>query len=380
MGLKGLRFLIVALCFSDVGLIYAQVSGPTTGEITVQLVQGLDSSVNPRAMSQGRVTKSTNPSVPVGSQTLMGLRSDPINGGYTVKLMQINVGRGPIPASSSSVVAAPDIFNKMQERLRAPGQPQDAVTGTRVFLPEKMIVRFTLEAPPVTVPVASAPVHEATARPVTPPPPPKPVTGRSGDFPLGPGLPVLHTDRTPDEGTHWIPLVSRRYGFVLLVEDHGVEAQYNHTHTADDPDFIASYEDVKRLNAANPKESRGAVITVFTKPATQTLDAAVRAQLLSTLNARWRPYCHLKKAENQSSSGVEMYTFTGTSGPALQAYKKADLGDTLPCDPWEDTDSANDFVYKPSESKTMFFFVALGQDDPDFDINSLRFLPPTTQN
>lgn len=129
-------------------LMLGQAAGPTTGEITVQLVQGIDSSVNPQGKSEGRVTKSTNPAVPVGSTALLGLKSDPINGGYTVQLMFLGIRGAVVPAASSAVALAPDIFNKMLEKTRAPGQPQDAVTGTRVFLPQKMTVRLTLVEPP----------------------------------------------------------------------------------------------------------------------------------------------------------------------------------------------------------------------------------------
>lgn len=148
MGLKWRRFLVSLFVAGGFGSLIAQVPGPTSGEITVQLVQGLDSSVNPKAMSQGRVTKSTNPAVPVGSTALLGLSSDPINGGYTVKLMRLGINGQVVTATSSDVALAPDIFNKMLEKTRAKGQPQDAASGTRVFLPERMMVRLTLATPP----------------------------------------------------------------------------------------------------------------------------------------------------------------------------------------------------------------------------------------
>lgn len=138
------------------GVACGQSSAPTSGEITVQLVQGIDSAVNPNGKSEGRVTKSTNPAVPVGSAALLGLSSDPVNGGYTVKLMRLGIGGQTVPAASSDVALAPDIFNKMLEKTRAKGQPQDAVSGTRVFLPGKMIVRLTLSATPAGATVAQS--------------------------------------------------------------------------------------------------------------------------------------------------------------------------------------------------------------------------------
>ena len=372
-------FAALALLLSGFSVLHGQAAGPTTGEITVQLVQGIDSSVNPQGKSEGRVTKSTNPAVPVGSTALLGLKSDPINGGYTLQLMRLGIRGTVVPAASSAVALAPDLFNKMLEKTRAAGQPQDAVTGTRVFLPEKMIVRLTLAEPtPPPVPSPSAQPRVAVRRAILPPPP-VPVTGKAGDFPAGPDLPVLHTDRTPFEGCHWSPVVSQRYGFAILGMDCAGKGADSppHKYSADDPAFIDSYEDARKRQTADPNNTNyhGTSITVFTKPPAQTLDAAVRSQVLSTVKARWRPYCHVQKAPDQTAAaGLEFYTFTGTSGPALQVYKKADFSDTLPCAPWEDNDSANDFVYKPSDSKTTFFFVALGQDDPDFDVASIKFL------
>ena len=163
MGLKRCCFLVLLFTTTCLGRLPAQALGPTSGEITVQLTQGLDSATNPRAMSEGRVTKSTNPAVPVGSSALMELKSDSINGGYTVTLQRLGINGQMVPAASSDVVAAPDFFNKAQERLRAQGQPQDSVKGTRVFLPQRMIVRFILAAP--VAEVAKQPQHREDARP-----------------------------------------------------------------------------------------------------------------------------------------------------------------------------------------------------------------------
>ena len=157
MGLKWRRFLVSFFVFACVGALRAQAPGPTSGEITVQLVQGLNSAVNPKGMSQGRVTKSTNPAVPVGSSAMMGLGSDPVNGGYAVKLLQLGINGQTVPAASSSVVLAPDFFNKGLEMTRNKNGPKDSASGTYVFLPEKMIVRFTLTAQPAAEPVAQRP-------------------------------------------------------------------------------------------------------------------------------------------------------------------------------------------------------------------------------
>ena len=162
-----LRYLLaftLILVFAAIRSLDAQT--PNSGEVTVQLIQGLDSTRNPKGMSQGMVKNSTNPAVPRGSRALMRLASDPINGGYTVQLFMLDIGGQKVSVASSNVELAPDLMNKMMERTRDPRAPKDAVSGNRVFLPEKMIVRFTLiepPAPPVptSAPTARTPVNAA---------------------------------------------------------------------------------------------------------------------------------------------------------------------------------------------------------------------------
>jgi hypothetical protein len=214
--------------------------------------------------------------------------------------------------------------------------------------------------------------------PTPPPPPPAPTTGKAGDFPAGPGLPVLHTDRTPYPGCQWSPVVSKRYGFAILVMNcTGPGSESMPKYAADDPGFINSYVDDQRLNAADPKNAHSATIEVFTKPAAQTLDTAVRQQILSTVKPRWRASCHVKLSKEQQP-GIQMqtYDFTSTTGPGVQASKKADFTDALPCSPWEASDSESNFYYKPSESRTTFFFSNTGQEPPNYEMDSIRFLSP----
>lgn len=374
----GFVFGLFAAFFCSVAAT-AQAPALSSGDVTVRLTQGLDSSVQrPGQASQGFVSKSTNPGVPTRSAAIVQLVANPA-GGFSVQLVRLGINGQVVRTASSGAVLAPDLLGGIRKYTRTPGAPQDAVSGMRVFLPQDTIVRFTLtEPPPAPIPTPATPVR-AASRPAAPPPPPAPITGKAGDFPAGPGLPVLHTDRTPYEGCHWSPVVSQRYGFAILAMDCAGKGKESppHRYSADDPGFINSYDDERKRSTASAGTSTAATIKVFTKPAAQTLDAAVRAQILSTVKAKWRPYCHVQKAPGQSlTSGVELYAFTGTSGPALQIYKKADVGDTLPCDPWEDNDSANDFIYIPAQSKTTFFYVSLGQDDPDFDVDSIRFLTP----
>ncbi|WP_263377101.1 hypothetical protein [Granulicella aggregans] len=258
----------------------------------------------------------------------------------------------------------------------------DLATGQYAFKYAFSYFDFGIQPGAKSQPVT--PPQTSTKVPSQPQPPPAPVTGKAGDFSAGPGLPVLHTDRTPYDGCHWVPVVSKRYGFAILVMScTGPGSENMPQYSADDPTFINSYLEDQRLQAANPKTYKAVAIRVFTKPAAQSLDAAVRQQILPTIKLRWRTSCHVKLSQGQQAgTGMQTYDFTSTMGPGLQAAKKADFSDALPCSPWEDNDSAANFYYKPSESKTIFFFSDTGQDAPNYDMDSIRFLRPdtTTQN
>jgi hypothetical protein len=140
------RFLFaVALTFAFAASIAsAQTPGPSSGEITVQLTQGMDSATNPRGMSQGVVTKSSNPDIPVRTPVVAGLGSDPVNGGYTAKLVALIISGRTYPAASSAVILVPDLVSKLPSFLTGKNQIKPVASGSHVFLPEKTFVQFTL--------------------------------------------------------------------------------------------------------------------------------------------------------------------------------------------------------------------------------------------
>lgn len=88
--------LMTFLFCSAFAVVHGQTAGQTSGEITVQLVQGFDSALNPKAVSQGRVIKTPTMAVPVGAQVLVRVQANAEHGGYTVKLLQIDKGGGPV--------------------------------------------------------------------------------------------------------------------------------------------------------------------------------------------------------------------------------------------------------------------------------------------
>ena len=353
MTLKRRSVLIALVAFSSLATFNAQSPAPTSGELTVQLTQGLDSATNPKAMSQGRVTRSTNPAVPVGSSVLMGLSSDPVNGGYTVILLRLGINGAMVPAASSDVEAAPDFFNKAQERLRAKGQPQDAVKGTRVFLPEKMIVRFTLAAPP--------PPRPATPNPATTPVPvqtrvvPRHPAPSVVDLPPAfPGAPPLHASRAASDGCWWEPFGGKTQGFELPVQ-----------HCSDPANNSTFEETATGLGFRQGASDPGTAFTIYSKSAGQTVEMAIKTQFLKKPTDR--TVCVVKKFDNLGS----FQSF------AVQAphSTKTDCAGLYQSD--SDATESTTFFYNPTESKTKYLkFTGEFIGVYPFDLQALRFVEP----
>ena len=353
--LRGISLALFAA--TSVAVVHAQTPGPASGELTVQLTQGLDSATNPKAMSQGRVTKSTNPLVPVGSSALMGLSSNPINGGYTVVLLRLGINGQLVPAASSDVEPAPDFFNKAQERLRAKGQPQDAVKGTRVFLPEKMIVRFTLAPPP--------PPRPATP---TPPPTPAPVQARVPlkhpapsvvDLPpTFPGAPPLHASRAANDGCWWEPFAATTQGFELPVQ-----------HCSDPANDNTFEETATGLSFRQGTTDPATAFTIYPKSATQTVELAIKAQFLKKPSDRTA--CVVKKFDNLGnfqSFGVQAPHSTKTDCAGLYQSDS-------------DATESTTFFFNATESKTKYIkFTGEYIGVYPFDLQALRFVEPREAN
>ena len=191
--------------------------------------------------------------------------------------------------------------------------------------------------------------------------------GAGTEIPAGPGLPMLHTARKPNGGCRWVPYVDQANKIALLVESctgkHKGESQQT-------SGLIKSYSPQGKFEPAE--------ITSFSKPAEQSLDAAVHAQLGPTLKPAARTVCHLvpvEKAQVYPHSKWQWFHLKATSGPLKAVYATDDPSDDLPCDPWEVGEATGGFLYQPSLSRTRFLYVGLGQEEPNWDVDSLQFLP-----
>jgi hypothetical protein len=334
-------------------LASAQTSGPTSGEITVQLTQGLDSATNPRGLSQGVVTKSSNPAIPVRTAVIAGLASDPVNGGYTAKLVALNINGRTYPAASSSVALAPDVLSKLPPFLRGQAHNENAVSGAHVFLPEKTFVQFTLMEPPAK---PTAPVRAA----VQPPPPPKHPSADVVDLPPAvPGAPALHASRAASEGCWWEPFAGKTLGFELPVQ------------RCDDPTNDSTYQETATgLSYQQGKQGAAVGFTVLSKPAAQSVAIAIKTQFLKKPNDR--VLCTVSKS-TQGLGSFEVYSV------AAGSHTRTDCAGLYQSD--SDATESTSFFFNPAESKTKFIkFTGEFIGVFPFDLQALRFVQTSDPN
>ena len=159
MSLFQARFVIaVFITFIGCGLLHAQAAGSMSGQITVQLVQGLDSAADPNAMSKGTVTQSSNPLIPAGSFAFVKIKPGPAASGYSANLVFLQINGRTIAAASSSVI--------LTSHSNTGASPRDSASGTRVYLPANTLIDLTLtDASRLTSPAAAAPVQTAPSVP-----------------------------------------------------------------------------------------------------------------------------------------------------------------------------------------------------------------------
>lgn len=360
--LKAVFILIAALTATSVP---AQV--PASGEITVQLVQGLDSATNPRGMSQGVVMKSSNPAIASGSTVMVGLGSDPINGGYTAKLVAIVINGQPTPAASSAVVLTPNLLNKFGPFVQR-GQTQSAVSGTHVFLPTKTRIDLTLTEPPAQAagPAAQArsdgqPDQPGPARSAGPPSRPsrRPAANAVDLPPAIPGAPALHASREAFPGCRWEAFALKNFGIELPVQ------------RCDNPVENSTYEETATgLNYKHGRQETAVAFTVFSKPATQPIEAAIKAQFLKSTGDRTS--CSVK---NFGSMG----SFQSYGIVAAPHSKITCIGITGANE--ENPSEGTTFFFNPADSQTKYIrFIGEAVVAYPFDLQALRFVESQDAN
>lgn len=138
----------------------------------------------------------------------------------------------------------------------------------------------------------------------------------------------------------------------------------------------ASIYSVMIDTAPGSKESREALIVVFKKPAGEAIEASIRRVASPKAPAARRPRCKVLPAKDAGlPKGHLAYAYAPDDEEKLVAEAHGDIPE-LPCGEYGlDFDSQSYFEYHPSESKTRFAMVFIGQDEPLFDEKTLKFLP-----
>lgn len=176
---------------------------------------------------------------------------------------------------------------------------------------------------------------------------------------------VVFASRAPDANCTWEPFQSTELGVRLLVQnctgfshyDFSVQGNRIEQHRPTDDTIYGSHT----------------VATLYTKPASQSIRAALTEQFIDTLPERFRETCEIgARVDNRSS--VERYTI-GPNWERMQQITAAagtDIPDYSECGVTSDPNDGTYVEYQPGRTKERFAIVVRGQDDPLFDTASLE--------
>ena len=355
----------------------AQNMAPASGEITVRTSQVVDSATLRVGQAVQGTVQSNSPEVPKGSLAFMALFPDPA--GTTLKLVRIQANGVLLRASSSSVKLAPGLFNKVNNARRAPGEPEVTAAGPHIYLRPNTDIVFTLApAPPPPAPRPGA--GQKVGRQAPPPPPPSRPEPTVVDLPpAAPGYPPLHASHAARQGCFWTPFVTQKFGFEAAVEK------------CDDPSMnLRVVEMADGLGLVYETKPPFKFVTVVTKPADQTIEAAIKQQyILKQKNATERASCRAAKGFgngtlddngiSKSNPNILIYSVQ-PFGPYAKLKKfQGDTAET-PCPELHGNDAIGMiFQYNPTESKTTYLFFQSDENGEVFDNDSIHFLPGAEQ-
>ena len=341
---------VVILCSS--GTLVAQLPGPASGDVTLRLIQGVDSAVPMHAISQGTVTESTNPDIHVGSTGAAQLVTEP-DGGSSVQLVRLLMNGQAFRVASSSAVFAPDHAPSFLEKGR---WAKYSTSGSHVFLPQNTLVRFTLAALPGQGTAPASPNNPSAVRSSIAAP--RHPASTVVDLPPAlPGAPPLHASRPANDGCWWEPFASKSLGFELPVQ-HCSKA-------ADDP--VVQESPTGLESSFHKGEPLQDGFTVLSKPADQTIEASIKARFFKKPSDRIA--CVVKKYPNEGN--FQSY------GVAPLRSRRTDCAGLYEAD--SDATEAIEFLYNPADSKTRYIeFKGENISDYPFDLQALRFVDGTS--
>lgn len=189
------------------------------------------------------------------------------------------------------------------------------------------------------------------------------------------GLPLTRwqASRAPRAGCGWRPFSDATLGIRLLVESCAPGASAAH--------FAARGAEI--VDIADGDDARGTpVVQVFSKPALEPIDAAIRARFFPQMVPRMRAGCRVRRGASSdpgdppsADASPETWEIVPTeSYQEATAKWRAAEPNAMVCGPYGQRNGRGYFEFHPDVSTTRYLFVWLGADAPRFDEQSIELL------
>ena len=193
----------------------------------------------------------------------------------------------------------------------------------------------------------SVPAAPSNPPPSAPPAPQRPASTVVDLPPAAPGYPPMHVSRTADDGCWWSPFLSQSQRLemaVLRCEKKDLSVVAGDTRVGIKLGFPGS---------TSPSEQ---VLTVESKPADQTMEAAIKQQFISKLKVPAARLSCRAQCETESDGMVSCKVTATGAYSKLKRFNSDEDDSEDPCPGLMTNDAVEVFfLARPSESKTRFF-------------------------
>jgi hypothetical protein len=175
--------------------------------------------------------------------------------------------------------------------------------------------------------------------------------------------------RSPDEGCTWQPVQNKSLGISMLTEQCNPPV-YSFS-------VIGNYIEQENVNGPLYASETRKAIEIFTKPANQKIEDAIKTQFINNLPRTFSKTCIVvTETYNLGNNATERYLIEPNSARKAILDKEAgtDIPDYSECGTYAfDPDGEAYFEYQPNNSKTKFMFVSIGNGgEPYFDQDSIK--------
>ncbi len=203
------------------------------------------------------------------------------------------------------------------------------------------------------------------------PPPPLPSHPASTMLDLPPaeaGYPPMHASDAAQDGCWWTPFVSEKFGIEMAVL---------HCETTGSAVIAAESTNGVTLASSGASSAPEQVLTLATKPAGQTLEAAIKQQFIMKLKSpAARLSCQAKCEPAKDGLVTCSVIATGAYSKQKRFNQENDSSDD-PCPGLSSNDAiAYAFFARPSESRTKFLFYSADDLGAALNEPTIHFLTP----